>query len=400
MARRMRLLYLILSGLFQGSIATHFATYVLFLTSRGLNIFEASLVNLVYAVTLIFVEFPTGIMADTWGRKPSFVAACFIMALGCFIYGLSHSFWEFALAEGIAALGATCATGAFDAWIVDTLKFHGSAKAELNGLFVRANQVKKLASIVGVLVGSKIAEFDLAWPWFLCSALLVVTGVIAVLAMREEYLEKRTVGFREGVAKSRRVFTDSLAYAKQQPNLRFIFLVTLFGAFSFQAYNMQWQPFFGVFLGGPKGLGWFFVAIVFLSLLGVTVTRRLFEINGYSVRALVISNQIFIAVTMAGAALAGSMVLAAAFFLVHEVGRGAWGVLSDVYLNREVSSKDRASLISLNATMDHLGMMTGLVLSGYLGKAVSTNCTWLVSSAVLIATSVFLAGRYRKNESP
>src|ERR1019366_4447354 len=91
------------------------ATYVTFLISKGLNLLEVNLVNFVFFATLFVFEIPTGAFADVFGRKLSFILSCFLFSLGMFLYAIATSFWGFALAEGVAAVGATFASGAFQA---------------------------------------------------------------------------------------------------------------------------------------------------------------------------------------------------------------------------------------------------------------------------------------------
>ncbi len=60
--------------------------------------------NAVFMITLLMAEVPTGAVADTWGRKASFIAACVLLGNGMFLYYASYSFWGFALAVEIVKI--------------------------------------------------------------------------------------------------------------------------------------------------------------------------------------------------------------------------------------------------------------------------------------------------------
>src|SRR3989344_3967159 len=111
--------YLLLKSVSAFSISFIAAVYVTFLISKGLNLFEVNLVNFVFFTTLFICEISTGAFADVFGRKLSFLLSCSLFAVGMFVYGLADSFWGFAAAEAISALGNTFSSGAFQAWLID-----------------------------------------------------------------------------------------------------------------------------------------------------------------------------------------------------------------------------------------------------------------------------------------
>lgn len=117
--------YLILTGLFNLGTSMAVATYVTFLMWRGLDLFQVNLVNVVFFTTMFFFEIPTGAFADRYGRKKSYVIACFLFSMGEIVYSLSYTMTGFICAEMLAGIGRTFANGAFHAWFVDTLKYHG-----------------------------------------------------------------------------------------------------------------------------------------------------------------------------------------------------------------------------------------------------------------------------------
>ena len=66
-------IFLLLNTLFVLAISFMVATEIIFLMERGLNLFEINIVSLVTVIIVFTFEIPTGIIADTYGRKVSFV---------------------------------------------------------------------------------------------------------------------------------------------------------------------------------------------------------------------------------------------------------------------------------------------------------------------------------------
>lgn len=397
MSRSMVRLYLILEMFTQGGKAFHSGIYVMFLLSRGLSLFEASLVNTFYAATLIVAEFPTGIIADVWGRKISFIVSCFVTSLGLLIYAYAPSFWWFVLAEAVIAIGSTCATGAFQAWIVDTLEHEGTGRI-VNRVFVRTHQLRKIVTVVSVVLGAYTADyFGFMSTWIVGAVAFAVAGALTVFAMREDYFVRSEKNFSSHLTAIRAITGSSLRYAFKTPSIRFMLLVSFVSAFAVQPWNMQWQPFFAPYFGKTVVLGWIFVGVALFSLTGITLARKFVVERRMVLHRIITANQLAIAVVMFIAASVPWAPVALIFFLVHEIGRGAYGVFNDAFMNARIPSGERASLLSIGETMGHIGMMLGLLVSGYMSDSLSIGGVWVCFSVFLVFASIFVA-RFYQNE--
>ena len=384
MAKRLMWIYLSLGSVLRFGVGLHFATYVLFLRSRGLDLWEVNLVNAWFAGALILFEFPTGLIADVWGRKLSTAIACFISAAGFIVYGLSQSFWGFVVAEAILALGAACSTGATDAWIVDLLKYH-DPQIDLKPLFTRSNYFSKFFGLAGAVVGGYLSEISLTIPWFGAGIAEVMVGVLYLTVLPESYFIPSNGGFRSRISEGFRLAREALRKSHTKPVLRVLLVVGFVNAFCFQPFNMYWQPFYENAFTRGSVFGWFFAGISFFSMMGVWIAGKLVSESTSGTLARFYSTQIIIAGLLIAAALVGPWpFVSVSFFLLHEIGRGGYGVYTDTLLNRFADSKDRASQLSLNALTGDVGMVLGLVISGFLAEQWSVGATWVLFALVLI----------------
>ncbi|MFA6898050.1 MAG: MFS transporter, partial [Candidatus Paceibacterota bacterium] len=211
-----------LVGMFGTGIGS--ATYVLFLKSHGLDLFEVNLVNVAFFTTLFICEIPTGAFADVFGRKPSFIISCFLYALGLGAYAFSQSFWGFVMAEMVLAVGATFSSGAFSAWLVDSLKHHGHAEP-LAPIFSKAGAIGRLGSMAGGLIGAVIAEWDLALPWFVGSIGMFIVAGYSLIVLREDYFVKQKLNWREGWQAFIRTVKTSFHYSRNNRAIRFVLII-------------------------------------------------------------------------------------------------------------------------------------------------------------------------------
>lgn len=383
-------LYLSLSAAFRLSFAFSFATYVVFLLSRGLNIFQTSLINMVFFFTLFVFEIPTGAIADVFGRKLSVILAGVLTALGFFFYYISQSFWGFALAEATLAIGSTLSSGAFQAWLVDKLKFHGY-QGELKKIFSYEQAFDGAATIVGGVLGAYLGKFNLAWPWLAGAIAMCLVTVIAQVLMKEEYFVRQEFSWRHGWRAMRQVAKSSWQYGVSNKQVRFLILIGVVQFFAVQAPNMQWQPYFSKYLGNAFGLGGIFAGLSIFMMLGAMLAPRLSKLVPNEKKLLLMA-QLFIGLMIVAAAAGQNLLLTLGFFLAHEFGRGAFKPIKDQYLNDNISSSEiRATLISFESMSHHIGGFLGLLLAGYLGQVFSINIAWVVSGAILIVASLALA---------
>src|SRR3989454_6558289 len=159
--------YLVISGLFTLSASLIWGINTLFLLHAGLSIFEVFVANAAFTAAMALFEVPTGVVADTLGRRVSFLLSEATIAVGTLAYvgvaAIHGGLGLFRLAGGILGLGYTFYSGAVEAWVVDALKATGY-QHELDGVFARASIVASVAMIVGTVGGGLPGRLDLSLP--------------------------------------------------------------------------------------------------------------------------------------------------------------------------------------------------------------------------------------------
>lgn len=381
--------YYFLSALDRFGCSFTFAVYVTFLLSRGLSLLDVNLVNTVYFATILLAEIPTGAIADVYGRKRSYLLSNVLVGVGFFVYGSSESLFGFLLAEITIAIGATCESGAYQAWLIDSLK-HEGYKGSINRVLARKGLFETIASVVASLIGSALADINPVIPWYCAGSILLLNSFLAILLMKEEYFSRNSYRVVEKLQELKKTVQRSIQYASSEKSVRFILILTTLQYVAIQAPNMQWQPLYIGEQGKHIWLGWIWVGISTLAALGGIVSNRFLAKVGDEKRALIIAQ----AAIGTGVALAGVLrllPLSLMVFLLHEVARGLFKPLHDVYLNDNIPSKERATIISCSSILYHLGGIVGLVLSGFLAMKTSIGLTWIVFGLVLVVGTLLLA---------
>src|SRR5262245_37437397 len=128
-ARSIQTTYLLLMLLQTLAASFIWGINTLFLLDAGLSNTEAFVANAFFTAGEVIFEVPTGMVADTRGRRTSYLLGTVTLAVSTLLYLLmwrmSAPFWAWAIASALLGLGFTFFSGAVEAWLVDALTFTG-----------------------------------------------------------------------------------------------------------------------------------------------------------------------------------------------------------------------------------------------------------------------------------
>ena len=204
--------YYLTQGLFWLATALPAALLVLFVQSRGVTLGQVGLLFGTYALTAALFEVPSGMLADTWGRKNTTLLACALMIAAQILL-----IWAFTLPLLLVwallyGVGRALVSGALEAWFVDEVE-RAAPGTEMQPLFAKAGTVELFALTVGTLLGgalpklfSGLSEGAVLSP---LSAVLVVSVFVKV-----SFGRRRAVG-RQGNAVCRNVARRASSVALQ-----------------------------------------------------------------------------------------------------------------------------------------------------------------------------------------
>src|SRR5688572_13571480 len=116
----------------------------IFLLDAGLTNLEAFAANAFFTAGMVLFEVPTGIVADTVGRRASYLLGTITLTVSTLLYVLlweiEAPFWQWAVVSILLGLWFTFFSGAVEAWLVDALTAT-NFKGELETVFGRGQIV-------------------------------------------------------------------------------------------------------------------------------------------------------------------------------------------------------------------------------------------------------------------
>jgi MFS family permease len=368
-ARSVQRVYLVLTLLTTLAASFIWGVNTLFLLDAGLSNAEAFAANAFFSVGQVLFEVPTGVVADTRGRRFSFLLGAGTLLLSTLLYlymwNVSAPFWGWAIASALLGLGFTFFSGATEAWLVDALTATGYTQ-DLETVFGRAQMVGGGAMLVGTVLGGVIAQFtDLGVPYIVRAAMLGITLLVAWRFMHD-------IGFKPDreaspVTAVRNVVTGAVNGGLRNRPVRWLMLAAPFstgvGFYAFYAF----QPYLLELYGDPNAYSIAGLAAALIAgaqILGgfaVPWARRLFPrrthflIFGIAVSVLM----------LAGIGLTDSFLVALLLLTVWCVIAAIEEPMRRAFINPLIPSEQRATVLSFDSLMGSTG---GVVIQPVLGR--------------------------------
>jgi MFS family permease len=400
--------YLLITGLFNFAASLIWGVDTLFKLGAGLDIFQVMLTNAAFTFGMVVFEIPTGVVADTLGRRISLVLCIVTLLISTLLYVATAwwhwGFWAFMGTSVLLGLGYTFYTGAVDAWLVDALKASGFTEP-LESVFSRGQMVFGAAMLAGTLGGGLLGQIHLAIPYLARAATFLPLLWLAWFAMREIGFTPRTLEWHHIPKEMRRVFVEGLTFGLRHRVVRPVMLASLVNM-SFTIFGFySWQRYFLDLLG--RELVWVSGLIAALTSLSMILGNACVGPLSRLVRTrtgLLIGSSIVQTITIVLCGALGlllpspaSFVAVVALYLVYGAAMGAQAPVKQGYLNAHIPSAQRATIISLDSLFADMGGVVGQSGWGYLAKVRSIGEAWMYAGVSLVL-AVPLYGMARKND--
>jgi len=375
----------------------------IFLLDAGLSNFQAFAANAFFTAGMVLFEIPTGIVADRWGRRVSFLCGTLTLAattgLYVLLWQLRSPFVWWAIVSALLGLGFTFFSGATEAWLVDALtatRFDG----QLEGVFARGQIIGGAMMLGGSVAGGYLAQLtNLGVPYVVRAGILIGVFVLALFAMHD-------IGFTahrgdHPLTEMRKIVDNSVEHGLKVPAVRATMLAGLFsggvGIYVFYAL----QPYLLDLWGDQRayGIAGLVAAIsAGAQIVGGLLTERIRAAFQRRTSALLILQSMSVLMLVV-IGLVGNFWLVVVAITISGLAESASQPIRQAYLNGMIPSQQRATILSFDSLIDNAG---GIVAQPALGKSADVwgyPASYLLSAAGTALALPFLA-RARKLNTP
>jgi MFS family permease len=356
---------------------------ILYLISFGLSFAQIGMMELAAAVMIVFLEVPTGVFADIYGRKKSRLIAYFlsIIAFACLSFGSNAMVFIF----GWALSGAADAfqSGAQDALIFDTLKQLNREgdyiKVKSHFLFINAISV-----IIGSISGAYLYSIDRRLPWYLISGTIILSTAIFMTIKEPNH------GFSSSKLKDKlNEFKKSFNSSAKSINVWRLMAYSLVLTVPMYVFTtLLNQPYLVGRGFDIKSLGIIFAVFTAAGGIIASLTHKVEPYLKQRLAFLIIIILLSIFFVLMGLLKSPVMVLTLVigFYVVDNFKN----VLIDNYLNRTIASESRATVLSVQSLMNNLLISLVFVFVGYLTDVFSINIVLEIIGVLTLIMGMFV----------
>jgi MFS family permease len=405
-ARAVQRTYLVLTLLTTLAASFIWGINTLFLLDAGLSNTEAFSANAFFALGQVIFEVPTGVVADTRGRRFSFLLGAGTLLVSTLLYLLMwqvHApFLGWAVASILLGLGFTFFSGATEAWLVDALHATGFT-GTLESVFGRAQTVGGAAMLVGSVAGGFIAQAtNLGVPFLFRAGMLGVTLVVAWWFMKD-------LGFTPQPGASpvkavRTVLRGSIDGGFRNPPVRWLMLAAPFSAgVGFYAFYAM-QPYLLQLYGDKTAYGVAGLAAAMVAgaqIAGGLLSTRVRRFFKRRTDALILGTALNV-VLMVLIGLTTNFAIALVLLAIWCLTFAVQGPLRQAFVNGLIPSAQRATVLSFDNLMGSAGGVVAQPALGRVADLQGYGASYVVSAFIQAAAVpfIYLARRERASSDP
>ncbi len=373
----------------------------IFLLDAGLSNFGAFAANAFFTVGMVVFEVPTGIVADTIGRRASYLLGTVTLTVSTLLYvllwHLEAPLWEWAIASMLLGLGFTFFSGAVEAWLVDALAATGFT-GEIESVFGRGQVVTGAGMLAGSVAGGFVAaQVSLGAPFVLRGAVLLVMFVVAFRLMHDVGFTPEKGG--RPLAEMRKIAAASIEYGWRVPAVKWLMVESLFtggvGIYAFYAL----QPYLLELYGDPKAYqvaGLVAAVVAGAQIVGGMAASRIRRRFERRTSALLLIAALNVA-TLALIGLVDSFAGVLALVVVWGLLFAATMPIRQAYINGLIPSRQRATILSFDSMMSSTG---GVWTQPVLGRSADVwgyGPSYLIGAGISTLALPFLLLSRRQN---
>lgn len=228
----------------------YYPIFAILFLDFGLTIEQFSLLNVIWAITIILAEVPSGALSDLFGRKKLLLLTSLLMVAEMAVWAFTPTgnpqllFWLLACNRILSGLGEASASGSDEALVFDSLEQAGM-KDQWSTVLARTQRFQSFGFMFAMIVGGVIYDIDavqkaadffglsaeisretiLRWPLY-----LTLLSSLVVLAIATRFIEPQ--GDKEGESNPRvlEAFRQTWEAGKWIASTPFALIVIVAGA--------------------------------------------------------------------------------------------------------------------------------------------------------------------------
>jgi MFS family permease len=369
----------------------HIPVLALFYIASQVPIEQFAIIMAVFSFTTLFLEIPSGVIADLIGKKKTLLLSRFLYVVEIFMLAFYDGFWVFLIAKIISGIGVSLTSGTDSALMFETLKKLGREKDHKKISGTRS-MITNISMAVVMITGSYLFSINYKLPAIVSLPILTL-GFILTFFIFDPSEKLKGFSFKNFISH----FKESVRMFWHNPYLKFLaFFTLIIGALISIILSMSsayYELIIPVTLIG---------SIAFISsMLTAFASKKahaLEEIIGERKSIFLIQSVILISLLLASIYV---NYLGIMFMLIISLVVGFYGIVINDYVNRHVVDSHRVAMLSVNNMFDNIGVTILFPIVGFITLHYQVKYSLLflvlISGIYLFIVGIFFRALFKKN---
>lgn len=364
---------------------------------RGLTLSELALSFGFFSASTILLEVPTGVIADLFGRKKTYLLSLVVYILAFVVIYIGRTFVILSVGAVLYGCSRALSSGSLDAlFIEEYTKKHGKEKIP------RIMSIFTVTETVGLALGSlsggylpvvATAFFKSIGKYDLNIFLKIILLLVLIVLVSTLVYERKTV--KSDKSRLKLHLLESAQLVQKSHNLKLIFISFIATGIFLSTLELYWQPRFLSLLKNDSMI-WLlgFIALLYFGavLFGSLVSEKVLARFGFSYKHVYFVSKLLSGIAILILALQISAWPFTVCYALVYLFFGASHIPEGTIVNMEITDDKRASMLSLNSLVFQIGGLIGSVASGIIVKFSSVSVLWIIAACVVLLSSIAIMG--------
>lgn len=347
----------------------------------GFNNQQLMSLELIFCLSSLLFEIPTGLMADKLGHKNSIVFGSFCWFASTLICIQGNTYDMLVLSELVAALAYAFISGALDAWLGSRFDNDQSYSEYKRG---NNHQCRILMLILTVSSGYITQYWGYSIPYYIATTMFFVAFILSFGLQNVKVCK----------VKNQVKLAESIKYYLLEPKLLSLAFLGMTNTLWLSPILMLWAPLFTKDLGYSQSwLGIIAGMMTIGALLGGYLELKFKNnLTQNSMKSEIILQVLTgLSVVILSISLKHNIIVIISLFLVFEILSHANQQFSSLHSNTFWRGrKDEATVASIHSLIIRIGGTTGSLVMGSCADWLGRSQTWTISGVMMIITTILI----------
>ncbi len=377
----------------------------LVLLSHGATLKTLSLCIGIFAVMVVILELPSGILTDFIGRKRIFLISQCFMLCNFILILFSQHFLLLAVACAFQGMGRAFSSGSLEVLEIESF-MKEKGETGLTKINSTLTAIDSMGLAFGSICGGLFGYLDPTYVLLLSVCILLELLLLILTILFVEEIWEKVLDAKPVMQLKKQVY-NLFSSLKQSKFVITILAISVMIGLGISTIEVYWQPTLKLYL--PERLSWIFGIVNCLGYLGVSLGSKVAEKLWKSlhisenIRRFMICYwpmRLLLPFTILLLGLCRDLYIFIFLFILTYAVLGAGNLFENTIFHASIDNSQRASMISLSS----LFLRSGGILTSILGSLILTGFSlthvWILLSSAMCTGILLLMVLYSRNSLP